>query len=148
MPERKPFAHEATIVPGEETDRGVPGAAITVGFCGYWQHEGQGRWPHNSAIEMDGAHGRLRTIFVAPPEEETIVRELIDTALREGAGWGVRLGRHALCGVKKKRWPSGWRAAGARWPRTRHNKRGDGPKERLRNPIQRKPAPLFFSGST
>jgi hypothetical protein len=47
------------------------------------------RWPHNSAIVLDHDRGRLRTVFLAAPEEETLVREQIDNGLGGAGDWWV-----------------------------------------------------------
>jgi hypothetical protein len=87
--DREAFVYEAELVLDEGADSRAPGGAITVELCGSWEHEGGCRWPHNTAIETDGENARLRTIFIAPRHEETIVRERIDQALRGVAEWTV-----------------------------------------------------------
>jgi hypothetical protein len=86
---REAFVHEARLALGEGTDSRAPGGAITVALCGHWEHEGPCRWPHNTSVDVDGQSGRLRTVFIAPPEEEALVRELIERALRESEGWQI-----------------------------------------------------------
>ena len=83
------FVHEAELVMDGEADERAPGGAITVALCGHWEHEGSCRWPHNNAIALEGRWARLRTVFVAPPEDEETVRERIERGLRSGADWEV-----------------------------------------------------------
>ena len=87
--DRLEFVHEAELDLGAGVDERDPGAAVTVALCGHYEHEGGCRWPHNNAIALDGSRGVLRTVFVAPAAEETLVRERIDTGLRDAVGWTV-----------------------------------------------------------
>lgn len=88
-PERDPFVYEAALHLVEGTDPGAPGAAVTVELCGHWEHEGGCRWPHNNELSDENGSTTIRTIFVAPPAEESEVRARIDAALRSASGWTV-----------------------------------------------------------
>jgi hypothetical protein len=77
--------HEAELelVPGAD-DR-APGGAVTVALCGHWDHEGQCRWPHHTAVEhRSTSRVTVRTIFAGEPDEEQLVRDRIVTAIRAG----------------------------------------------------------------
>lgn len=77
--------HEARLRFGEGADTAAPGAAVTVGLCGHWDHEGPCRWPHHSRLhEEDGEHV-LRVVVGAYDEELDVVRELIEAAVGAGA---------------------------------------------------------------
>jgi hypothetical protein len=87
---REVFVQEAELLLADDTDPAAPGAAVTVALCGYWEHEGPCRWPHNNAITTDGGGtARFRTLFVADGAEEQAVRDLIAGALADAAGWSV-----------------------------------------------------------
>lgn len=88
-PHRRSFVHEAVLRLGEDTDPGAPGAAVTTELCGHWEHEGGCRWPHNNEIRPEGELAAFRTIFVAPPSEESTVRERVESALRSATEWSV-----------------------------------------------------------
>ena len=83
------FVHEAELRLDPGTDPAAVGAAVTTALCGHWKHEGPCRWPHNNAIDADEAAGGFRTLFVAPADDESEVRDRIERALREAAGWTV-----------------------------------------------------------
>jgi hypothetical protein len=89
-PERVAFVHEAKLQLDQGTDPAAIGAAVTVALCGHWDHEGPCRWPHNNHIDLVDSGANFRTLFVAPPTDETQVRERIERSLREGTGWVVR----------------------------------------------------------
>ena len=86
---RYPYVHEATLRLSDGTEPAAVGAAVTVELCGHWEHEGGCRWPHNSAIRPDGRGAAFRTLFVAPPHEESEVRNRIERALRASREWTV-----------------------------------------------------------
>lgn len=88
--EREAFVQEAELVLADDTDPNAPGAAVTVALCGYWEHEGPCRWPHNNSITtaVTGT-ARFRTLFVADGAGEQAVRDLIVGALADAAGWSV-----------------------------------------------------------
>jgi hypothetical protein len=83
---RTGFVHAATVTLAPGGDERAPGAAVTVALCGHWEHEGDCRWPHHTAIAIGpaGDHG-LRTVFAAEPGDEAAVRQRIATALVRGA---------------------------------------------------------------
>ena len=80
---------EARLALAEGGDPAAAGAAVTIGLCGHWQHEGPCRWPHNNAMDAVPTPAHFRTLFVAPGDEEAQVRQRIETALRTGRGWRV-----------------------------------------------------------
>jgi hypothetical protein len=88
--DREAFVQEAEVLLADDTDPHAPGAAVTVALCGYWEHEGPCRWPHDNAITADGGGtARFRTLFVADGAEEQAVRDLIVGALADAPGWTV-----------------------------------------------------------
>lgn len=86
---REAFVQEAELLLADDTDSAEPGAAVTVALCGYWEHEGPCRWPHNNAITAEQGTARLRTLFVADGAEEQSVRDLIVGGLGDATGWAV-----------------------------------------------------------
>lgn len=79
------FVHEAWLTLHEGADPRAPGAAVTAGLCGHWEHEGPCRWPHLSIVrERSGQAIHLRILFVADPGEEQAVRRRIGGALLPG----------------------------------------------------------------
>ncbi len=68
-------------------DPRAPGGAVTVALCGSWDHDPPCHWPHNNDFEMDGTVQRLRTLYVAPPEDVDEVRARIEAALRSDTRW-------------------------------------------------------------
>lgn len=81
---RTGFVHEAVIQLAAGVDS-APGGAITVELCGHWEHEGDCRWPHHTAVvDRSGQTVRIRTVFVSRPEEEPAIRERIGSALAAG----------------------------------------------------------------
>ena len=83
------FVHEAALRLEPGTDPEAVGAAVTTALCGHWKHEGPCRWPHNNAIDAGDAAAGFRTLFVAPADDESEVRDRIERALREEPGWVV-----------------------------------------------------------
>lgn len=89
--------HEAELRLDDGTDPAVPGAAVTTGLCGHWEHDGPCRWPHNNDIRVEQGSATFRTLFVASPAEEPEVRERIDRILRTAPGWSVlRIGPRSV----------------------------------------------------
>jgi hypothetical protein len=86
---RQAFVHEAELRLDEGIDPAVPGAAVTTGLCGHWEHDGPCRWPHNNEIEVGAESALFRTVFVASRAEEPEVRERIERVLRTAPGWSV-----------------------------------------------------------
>jgi hypothetical protein len=86
---RRAYVHEVELVLEPGADERAPGGAVTVALCGHWDHHGPCRWPHNNAIELDGRRGRMRTVFVAPEQDEAEVRERIDQGVRDATEWTV-----------------------------------------------------------
>jgi hypothetical protein len=80
------YVHEAQLQLDEATDPAAVGATVTVALCGHWEHEPPCRWPHNNELNEAGS---FRTLFIAPPAEEALVRELIAVALGADPGWRV-----------------------------------------------------------
>ncbi len=82
---RVPFVHEVLLRLQDGADPRGPGAAVTVGLCGHWEHEGPCRWPHLAAAsDRTGDDVTLRVLFVAEPADELHVRSRIVEALRRG----------------------------------------------------------------
>jgi hypothetical protein len=84
--ERQGYVHEVELAFADGTDHAAPGAAVTVALCA---NDGPCRWPHHNVLDRDGSLGRLRTVFVAFPGEEGLVRDRIDEALGNANGWTV-----------------------------------------------------------
>lgn len=87
--EVRAYVVEARLVLEDGSDPAAAGAAVTIGLCGHWEHEGACRWPHNNAVDADSTPARFRTLFVASSDEEAHVRQRIESALRAGRGWQV-----------------------------------------------------------
>jgi hypothetical protein len=83
---RQAFAHEALLCLEPGGDPHAPGAAITAGLCGHWEHEPPCPLaPHHTAAQRLGGGGvRLRVVFAAEPALESTVRERIEAALARG----------------------------------------------------------------
>ncbi|MGW7364400.1 hypothetical protein ACWGI8_13475 [Streptomyces sp. NPDC054841] len=78
-------ALEATVVMEARGDARAPGAAITLGLCGSWEHELPCPLaPHHTSAERADDEVRLRVLFVAEPEDEAEVRARIRAALQRG----------------------------------------------------------------
>lgn len=78
------FVHEASVELDRDADERAPGAAVTVGLCGHWEHAAPCRWPHRNSVERSGQMLVLRVLFVADPDEEQDVRQRIERALLSG----------------------------------------------------------------
>jgi hypothetical protein len=80
------FAHEGYLELADGADDRAPGAAVTVSLCGHWDHEGDCRWRHHTAVvERDGSTLTVRTVFASDTAEEAEVRARIVAALESGA---------------------------------------------------------------
>lgn len=78
------FVHQATVLMKADGDLRALGAAVTLGLCGSWDHPPPCTLaPHHTRPERNGDTVTLRIIFATDPANETLVRERIDTALRE-----------------------------------------------------------------
>jgi hypothetical protein len=80
---------EAEVALSADGDPAAVGAAVTVELCGHWVHEGPCRWPHNNGIRPGPELANFRTLFVAEPSDEEIVRDRIEAALRGRGAWQV-----------------------------------------------------------
>jgi len=89
MGDARAFVVEADVAPNAHGDLAAVGAAVTVALCGHWKHDGPCRWPHNNAICPGPELVTFRTLFVAEPQEEEIVRTRVEAALRASRGWRV-----------------------------------------------------------
>ncbi|MEP6667250.1 MAG: hypothetical protein ABJA81_12455 [Nocardioidaceae bacterium] len=88
---REVFAHEAELIMAPDGDIQAPGAAVTVGVCGHWDHEPPCPLaPHNTQAHRVGGVAHLRTVFAAGPDSEDAVRQRIDDALTGGELLGPR----------------------------------------------------------
>jgi len=82
---RSVFAHEAVLRMDAAADLRAPGAAITVGLCGHWEHEPPCPLaPHHTEARRSDEEVHLRTLFAVEPEREAEVRERIRAALAVG----------------------------------------------------------------
>ncbi len=82
---RVSFVHEVVLRLQHGADPRGPGAAVTVGLCGHWEHDGPCRWPHLATVSgRTGDDLTLRVLFVAEPEDEPEVRSRIVEASRRG----------------------------------------------------------------
>jgi hypothetical protein len=79
------FVHEGSLELADGADDRAPGAAVTVGLCGHWDHEGDCRWRHHTAVvQRDGSTLTVRTVFASDIAEEAEVRARIVAALESG----------------------------------------------------------------
>lgn len=79
---REVFAQDAVLAMQPDENAAAPGAAITMGVCGHWEHEPPCPLaPHHTAAERDGDVVRLRILFAAHPGDEPEVRRRIHDAL-------------------------------------------------------------------
>lgn len=82
---RVPFAHEAVLGMEAGGDVRAPGAAITVGLCGHWEHAPPCPLaPHHTQAQRVDEEVHLRTLFAVEPEREADVRDRISAALALG----------------------------------------------------------------
>jgi hypothetical protein len=80
---RQAYAHGA-VLEGVADER-APGAAITVGLCGHWEHEPPCPLaPHHTGVTREGDTIRLRILFATEPDHVDEVRGRIDDALAAG----------------------------------------------------------------
>jgi hypothetical protein len=83
---RIPYVHEAVIAMVPTGDVRAPGAAVTLALCGSWDHVPPCPLAaHHTAAERVGTEVRIRVLFAAEPDDETLVREKIHAALAAGA---------------------------------------------------------------
>jgi hypothetical protein len=79
---RQAFAHEAVLVMEPGADVRAPGAAVTAGLCGHWDHEPPCPLaPHRVSADEDDGELRVRILFAAESDKEGKVRQLIAQAL-------------------------------------------------------------------
>ena len=79
------YLHQAVVLMAPGSDPGAPGAAITVGLCGSWQHTPPCPLAaHHTDARPEGSRLLLRTVFAARPADEQEVRDRIRTALSRG----------------------------------------------------------------
>jgi hypothetical protein len=80
---RQAYAHGA-VLEGVADER-APGAAITAGLCGHWEHEPPCPLaPHHTGVIREGGTIRLRILFTTEPDHVDEVRKRIDDALAAG----------------------------------------------------------------
>ncbi len=89
MSDARAYVLEAELVLDAQAEPAAVGATVTAGLCGHWTHEGPCRWPHNNAIDAKREPATFRTLFVADPSEEPLVRGRIDERLRIAEDWTV-----------------------------------------------------------
>ena len=86
---RVPFAHDVTLVFPAGADEREPGALITAGLCGHWEHDGPCPLAaHHTAATRAGDELTLRVLFACEPGDEAEVRQRITAAA--AARWPVR----------------------------------------------------------
>jgi hypothetical protein len=74
-----------------DADPAAIGAAVTVALCGHWEHPPPCPLaPHHTSAVRDGDLVNVRTLFACEPDQEDLVRQRIDGALRAGATGDVR----------------------------------------------------------
>jgi hypothetical protein len=82
---KQAFAHDATLIMNPESDYRAPGAAVTVGLCGSWEHPPPCPLAqHHTTAQPAGRQLPLRILFATEPSHEVEVRDRIDAALRQG----------------------------------------------------------------
>jgi hypothetical protein len=82
---RKAFAHEAAVSMAPDADPASVGAAVTVALCGHWEHEPPCPLaPHHTSAARDGDLVGVRILFACEPDQESRVRELVESALVGG----------------------------------------------------------------
>lgn len=88
MSQTRTYLHtaRARLEPGG--DPAALGAAVTVGLCGSWDHDGPCLWPHHNETQVSQGVATLRTVFHARVQHEAEVRRLADAALRSGGQAG------------------------------------------------------------
>jgi hypothetical protein len=80
---RAGFVHVAVL--DVDGDPSAPGAAITALVCGDVDHPTPCPIaPHHTGLHVAGGHIHLRVLFATEPRHETLVRDLIERALRTG----------------------------------------------------------------
>ena len=84
MSQRSVYVHRAELKLRTEDDPRAPGGAVTTALCGHWEHEPPCRWPHNNSEPECAGRTGFRTVFVATREDESEVRQRIESALRSG----------------------------------------------------------------
>jgi hypothetical protein len=92
-----PTVHEAVLA-GRIKDPARPGAVITSALCGHWHHDGPCRWPHHTEAIATAEGLVVRTVFVAPAEEQHEVTGRMAAALGDAGGW--QLSSAALVGLR------------------------------------------------
>lgn len=86
------------LTPG--TDERAPGAAVSVGLCGHWDHAGPCPWPHYSTIHPQAGEDHLLVVeFDAPDSELEMVKNRIAAALGHGELTGPD-GRHSTWSIE------------------------------------------------
>ena len=79
------FVQEAELELAAVGDSRAPGGVVTIFLCGHWEHEGQCRWPHHTAVDKrSGSRITVRTIFACDPNDEQLIRQRISAGLRSG----------------------------------------------------------------
>ena len=82
------FESTLRLLPG--ADPAEVGAAVTIGLCGHWEHEGGCRWPHNDELRQEGETAAFRTLYIAPGSEADEVRRRIAKALATNGAWKLQ----------------------------------------------------------
>jgi len=71
-----------------DADVRAPGAKITSGLCGHWEHEPPCPLaPHHTSAHRQDADVQVRTLFPVDAAREAEVRQRIDEALMQDPRW-------------------------------------------------------------
>ncbi len=80
------YVHDADLRLTEGSDERAPGAAVTVGLCGHWKHDGPCLWPHHTSVRArSGDTITIRVAFTVDDTDEPEVRRRIREALGTGS---------------------------------------------------------------
>ena len=96
------FQHSYDLRLASGGDKQAPGAAITVGLCGHWDHEGPCRWPHHSTVtHLQADDFRLTVDVTCKVHERSQVLDRLRQAILGGelVGPDGRLTRWKLLGT-------------------------------------------------
>ncbi len=77
---RQVFAHEAELFMAPDGDIQAPGAAVTVGLCGHWDHEPPCPLaPHHTEANRLGGVVHLRTASSLPRKTARMLSDSTST---------------------------------------------------------------------
>ena len=79
------FAHEQVCRVRELVgEPAALGGAVTVALCGHWEHDGDCRWPHHTAVTVEGGDHVVTVGFDALDTDVDEVRRQIREGLSTG----------------------------------------------------------------